>query len=373
VTLLQVHHETVYRYAKPVRFGEHRMLVRPRDSMEQTLKQFELAITPEPTALHWLHDVFGNCVAVASFDEPSEELRIVATMMVDHSVDLVPQFSIDSRAKIHPFEYPVLDAVDLAPNMTREFPQESEVDQWARRFLDADGVTDTVELLTAMTRSIQHDFTYLRRPEPGTQKPSTTLARNQGTCRDFALLMMEAARSLGFAARFVSGYLYSPVRDRENRGGGATHAWVQIYLPGSGWMEFDPTNGIVGTRDLIRVGVAREPRQARLPRHGCRREGHAGGPGRRFRRLVLRDADRLGWPLLGFVAVQCLAPYPDGQGLHLTIDGGECRVGGVTAGADANHTVQRGHAGRIEQIPAIAQIGFEHGMEVLWFELPGVA
>jgi transglutaminase-like putative cysteine protease len=262
VTLLQVQHETVYRYAKPVRFGEHRILVRPRDSMEQSLEQFSLSISPEPASLRWLHDVFGNCIAVASFEQPAEELWITARMVVDHTHALVPEFSIDTRAKIHPFDYPADDLPDLRPTMVRQFPEETEVDAWARKHLDADAMTDTAALLKAMTLGIQSEFKYLRRADPGTQKPSTTLRRNEGTCRDFALLMIEAARSLGFAARFVTGYLYSPVRDREHRGGGATHAWAQIFLPGAGWVEFDPTNGIVGTRDLIRVGVAREPRQA---------------------------------------------------------------------------------------------------------------
>jgi len=123
-------------------------------------------------------------------------------------------------------------------------------------------VTQTGHLLATMTLGIKESFNYLRRPDPGTQKPSMTLSTRAGTCRDFALLMIEAARSLGLAARFVTGYLYSPARDGNHRGGGATHAWCQVYLPGAGWVEFDPTNGIIGTRDLIRVGVAREPRQA---------------------------------------------------------------------------------------------------------------
>jgi transglutaminase-like putative cysteine protease len=116
-----------------------------------------------------------------------------------------------------------------------------------------------------MTRGIRESFTYVRRNEPGTQLPLHTLTLRSGTCRDFALLMIECCRSLGLAARFVSGYIYSPSRDigTAKRGGGATHAWVQVFLPGAGWVEFDPTNGIVGSKDLIRVGVAREPRQAR--------------------------------------------------------------------------------------------------------------
>jgi transglutaminase-like putative cysteine protease len=114
-----------------------------------------------------------------------------------------------------------------------------------------------------LTCAISESFTYTRRTERGTQEPVTTLKIGCGSCRDFALLMTEAVRSLGFAARFVSGYLYVPSRDGpEYLGGGSTHAWCQVYLPGAGWIEFDPTNGIIGNRDLIRVAVARDPGQA---------------------------------------------------------------------------------------------------------------
>ena len=131
------------------------------------------------------------------------------------------------------------------------------------QFLSPGESTPTGKLLMTMTRAISESFSYLRRVERGTQDPATTLRLRRGTCRDFALLMMEAARSLGLAARFVSGYLYVPSRDgKEYLGGGSTHAWCQVYLPGAGWVEFDPTNGIIGNRDLIRVAVARDPGQA---------------------------------------------------------------------------------------------------------------
>jgi transglutaminase-like putative cysteine protease len=262
VTLLQVRHETVYSYARPVQFGEHRMLVRPRDSMEQSLESFSLGIKPEPTSIRWIHDVFGNGIAIADFDKPAEQLRIRASMVLDHTPDLAPAFEIETRAKTYPFDYGDVDLIDLMPTLRRQFPQETEVDQWARRFLDPRGITNTGHLLATMTMAIKESFKYLRRPDPGTQRPSTTLLTRAGTCRDFALLMIEAARALGLAARFVTGYLYSPARDGNHRGGGATHAWCQVFLPGAGWVEFDPTNGIIGTRDLIRVGVSREPRQA---------------------------------------------------------------------------------------------------------------
>jgi transglutaminase-like putative cysteine protease len=121
-------------------------------------------------------------------------------------------------------------------------------------------------ILSRMTKTIQQEFTYNPRDEMGTQHPVTTLKTGKGTCRDYALLMMEAARTLGFAARFVSGYLYddSKLSGGKNTviGGGATHAWVQIYLPGAGWVTFDPTNGLISDRNLLRVAVTRDPSQA---------------------------------------------------------------------------------------------------------------
>lgn len=238
------------------------MLLRPRDSMEQKLESFSLLVSPRPSAMRWIHDVFGNGIAIAEFEEGAEELRIVASMVLDHRPKHAPDFQIEGRAKSYPFDYGDVDAVDLAPTLRRQYPEDAAVEQWARRFLHAGGKTDIGHLLANITFGIKESFRYTRRSEPGTQRPLRTLETRQGTCRDFALFMMEAVRSLGLAARFVSGYLYSPARDGQHRGGGATHAWCQVYLPGAGWVEFDPTNGIIGTRDLIRVGVAREPRQA---------------------------------------------------------------------------------------------------------------
>lgn len=137
-----------------------------------------------------------------------------------------------------------------------------QIDGWARSFLAVSGRTDTLEMLSAMTASIKKNFTYMPRHEKGTQTPIETLSSRKGTCRDFAMLMIEAVRALGFAARFCSGYLYNPSGRKKHRGGGNTHAWVRVYLPGSGWVEFDPTNGIVGNRGLIRVAVARDIYQA---------------------------------------------------------------------------------------------------------------
>jgi transglutaminase-like putative cysteine protease len=162
---------------------------------------------------------------------------------------------------MHPFAYAEDELPGLSPYISRHHA-EDHVERWLAKFISGRSMP-TGQLLMTLNKAISESFSYERRSSRGTQSPATTIERQEGTYRDFALLMMEAARALGFAARFVTGYLYVPDRDKTVRlGGGATHAWCQIYVPGSGWVEFDPTNGILGNRDLIRVGVARTPNQA---------------------------------------------------------------------------------------------------------------
>jgi transglutaminase-like putative cysteine protease len=265
MTLLSVRHVTTYRYTQPVTFGEHRMLFRPRDSYDQKLLEARLQITPEPSSVRWVHDAFGNCVTIAQFaDAEAAELRFESNIWLDHSPSNAPDFQIEDYAKTYPFTYSPEEMPDLASAITRQYPEsDRSVDRWVRRFLRAGKPTDTGMLLMTLTYAFKESFTYERRSEPGTRPPALTLKLGRGSCRDLALLMIEALRSLGLAARFVSGYLYVPTRDGPRyRGGGSTHAWCEVYLPGAGWVEFDPTNAIVGNRDLIRVAVARDPSQA---------------------------------------------------------------------------------------------------------------
>ncbi len=260
--ILTVRHITTYRYRQAVAFGEHRMMFRPRDSHDQRLIEAGLSITPEPTALRWVHDVFGNCVAIARFSGRACELRFDSTIRLDHSSDTALDFQLEDYARTYPFTYGAEEMPDLLRSIERQTPDpDREVDRWARQFLVRDGPTRTRDLLTTVTLAIKQGFTYVAREEQGVQEPVRTLKLGSGSCRDFAMLMIEAVRSLGLAGRFVSGYLYVPSGEG-HVGGGSTHAWVQVYLPGAGWIEFDPTNGIVGNRDLIRVAVARDPRQA---------------------------------------------------------------------------------------------------------------
>src|SRR5450631_336702 len=267
--LLTIHHKTCYRYTHPVAFGEHRIMLRPRDSHDLRVLSGNLAIVPEPMSLRWIHDVFGNSVAIATFDERAETLSIISTATVEHNP--VEEFALtaDDPAYFYPFLYNDEEFPDLVQFITPQYGDPNgEMSAWALNFLDPEGPTPTFRILSNMTHGIREAFAYRKRHEQGTQHPLDTLQTRSGTCRDYALFMIEALRRLGIAARFVSGYL-SVHADRSHGyvGGGSTHAWVQVYLPSAGWIEFDPTNGIVGTKDLVRVAVARDPRQA-IPLHG---------------------------------------------------------------------------------------------------------
>ncbi len=261
---LTVRHITTYRYKQPVAFGEHRVMFRPRDSYDQRLLHASLVIAPEPVTLHWTHDVFGNCVACARFSGRATSLRFESLIELEHSPLNVLDFPIAEHAERFPFCYDQEDMPDLLRSIERKYPdRNNELAGWAAGFTQTGRPLRTADLLARITQAIHRDFIYVRREEMGIQEPLQTLKLRSGSCRDFALLMMEAVRALGFAARFVSGYLYVGARGAvAQEGGGSTHAWVQVFVPGAGWMEFDPTNGVAGNSDLIRVAIARDPAQA---------------------------------------------------------------------------------------------------------------
>jgi transglutaminase-like putative cysteine protease len=265
--LLTVRHVTIYRYSEPVRFGEHRMMFRPRESHDLRLVTTKLEIVPRPSGLRWLHDVFDNSVAIATFDEPASELRFASTITLEHQETASPDYALETGAQTYPFRYSDAERPDLTRALARQYPSD-DLGPWTARFLTPSGSIATMALLRSMTHGIKADFTYLRRSEKGVQSPGETLRLRSGSCRDFAVLMMEAVRSLGIAARFVSGYILVPeINPAAAVGGGATHGWIQAYLPGAGWVDFDPTNSIVGNRNLIRVAVAWDQRNA-LPLWG---------------------------------------------------------------------------------------------------------
>ncbi len=267
MSLLTVRHLTVYRYSEPVEPGEHRMMFRPRASHDLRLLGSSLEITPRPTGVRWLHDAFDNSVAVATFDGSTEELRFDSSVMLEHFADPRPEYPLEDYAKTWPFQYSDEELPNLAGARVNQYSCNA-LRGWVDQFLDPSGTTATMDLLRSMTLGIRNDFRYTRRPEKGVQSPAETLESRCGSCRDFAVLMIEATRSLGLAARFVSGYIFVPGSDvGAIKGSGSTHAWMQVYLPGAGWIDFDPTNSIVGNRNLIRVAVAWDQRQV-LPLWG---------------------------------------------------------------------------------------------------------
>jgi len=261
---LTIRHVTTYRYRQPVAFGEHRLMFRPRDTDGQKVMTAHLAISPPPASLDFIEDGFGNHIGVARFSARAMELRFESIVDVEHA----PQAnaSLDGgRGGSFPVTYDAAERPELLSAMQRQYPDpENAIGAWARGFLPAGAPIGNFELLALMTRGIRAQFRYQRRDAKGIQTPQETLHLGQGSCRDFAMLMIEAARSLGFAGRFASGYLAAAM---DNPAGGSTHAWAQVYLPGAGWIDFDPTCGTTGASSLVTVAVAQDPHHA-LPLYG---------------------------------------------------------------------------------------------------------
>src|SRR5208337_599410 len=259
-------HSTEYSYRNPVGLLRHHLMLRPDDSHDLRLHRAALDIDPEPSLVHWTHDFFDNSICLLEWPDTlrTNRLSIVSTLDLTHHPDgpPLPVYSLDPGAEAFPFSYRAQEIRDLASLAEPQSPDpDRTVDAWARRFVAAAGKTRTLDVLEAMTHAIKADFRYEARHEEGTQTAAETIALGSGTCRDFAVLMMEALRCFGVATRFVTGYLYDDTY-AITRGGGSTHEWCNVYLPGAGWLEYDPTNGLVAGSNLVRVGVARSAAQA---------------------------------------------------------------------------------------------------------------
>jgi transglutaminase-like putative cysteine protease len=268
---ISIVHTTEYTYRNPVGLLRHKLMVRPDESHDLRLHSAELKVEPEPSGIYWKHDPFNNSICFLEWSEAlrTERLSIVSTLDMTHHPDgpPLPVYSLDTAAEVFPFSYAAHEIPDLARLTERQMPDlDRKVDAWARRVVSEADSKQTLTVLEAMTHAIKKEFGYAARHEEGTQTAVQTLALGSGTCRDFAVLMMEALRSFGLAARFVTGYLYDDTSGT-TRGGGSTHAWCSVYLPGAGWVEYDPTNGLIAGANLIRIGVTREAEQA-LPISG---------------------------------------------------------------------------------------------------------
>lgn len=253
---IEITHTTLYRYAEPVRFLEHKLHVRPREGHDIRIASSGLRINPA-YKITWQRDVYGNSVAIVSFEEPGDILEIVSTVLVEHYEEQVVSFALTEEAQQFPFTYDPMEQVDLVPYQASIYNEERTVlIDWLSGIWQPGTAIDTMSFLHLLNGRIARDIDYLVRDEPGVQPPATTLARGRGSCRDVATLFIEACRQYGLASRFVSGYLVSSAAVQDLA---TTHAWAEVYLPGAGWRGFDSTSGQLVGGDHIAAAVHRHP------------------------------------------------------------------------------------------------------------------
>lgn len=251
---LRITHLTEYFFAAPVTLNLHRLLLRPREGHDVRIESSKLTISP---AYHikWQRDVFDNSLALVNFQERSNKLTIASEVVIQHYSPEPYDFLLETYAVDYPFCYALGDQIDLAAFQKLIYVNNQHIiNDWLYG-LGLQGM-QTFALLVKLNQTISRQFRYQTREEPGVQSPVQTLAQCSGSCRDYATLFIEACRCLGFASRFVSGYLHAPATEAGNA---TTHAWVEIYLPGTGWKGFDPTSGEVTGNRHIAVAVARDP------------------------------------------------------------------------------------------------------------------
>jgi transglutaminase-like putative cysteine protease len=275
MAILDIKHVTTYLYCRPVSFGEHRMMLLPRDDEDQKVLECEIDIRPKPVRLDWSRDIFGNHVAIAKFNDRANKLSFVSKVRLDHASVKFHASDIDYSARRYPFAYSVNQWAAL--NRYIEPPiARNALDRWSAAFFQNRKSTDLHELLVSMTQTIKRTIEHVSRHEEGIQDPVRTLALKSGSCRDVAVLMIAALRSRGIAARFVSGYVHlvddeddeeDDVVKGDDIAGGNTHAWVQVYVPGPGWVDLDPAAGAIGNQKLIRVAAVQHPGEA-IPLQG---------------------------------------------------------------------------------------------------------
>lgn len=262
LTFLRTAHRTTYRFGGRVFLGPHRLMLRPRESRDLRLISHVVAVSPEAT-LTWSHDAADNAIATATFDYPTDRLVVDSHADVELTAPTWPVFAISASAVEYPFRYSDDEWADLGALTVPQYDDRGgQFFDWVQGFISG-RPTNTLALLKDISTGVSSQISYQSREAEGTQSPLETIYRGWGACRDFAVLLADAARTLGLGARIVSGYLYNPDNSlMGSSGSGSTHAWTEIYLPGAGWVAFDPTNRSVGSRNLIPVAVVRNVRQA---------------------------------------------------------------------------------------------------------------
>jgi len=256
VRLIHIHHLTRYHYAETVTLLPHILHLRPRDGHDIRVQSSKLDISPE-FRIHWKRDVYGNSVAVVTFLQAAEELSIASEVVVENYEEQPLDFVLEDYARHFPFDYDPKEQIDLTPYKSPVYEQDQVVVKaWVADICNPGPKVDTITMLTTLNTHIANGHRYQVREEPGVQSPSQTLSSGTGSCRDFATLFIESCRHCGLASRFISGYVRNETAAPWNT---ATHAWAEVYLPGSGWRGFDPTSGLLVSGDHIAVAVHRHP------------------------------------------------------------------------------------------------------------------
>jgi transglutaminase-like putative cysteine protease len=252
---IQLLHETCYTYSQPVRFLTHRLVLRPREGHDVRLHSMNLATSP-PATIRWHRDMLDNSIALADFGELSSELRIHSEFTI--SVPPAPMEKLPPIFVPHPSLLAGIEQLVATPYLQYIYPPEvSHLRQWFTATGLAPSPGKTSAIFDDLAILIHRVIAYNRREEHGVQSPAETLRLATGSCRDMAVLMIETSRSLGYPARFVSGYLEST---NSKVGRGSTHAWAEIYLPEHGWTGYDPSIGRRVGPGHIAVGVSHHPR-----------------------------------------------------------------------------------------------------------------
>ena len=254
---IRILHSTEYHYHVPVTLGPHRSLMRPREGHDVHIQDGRLEIEPQAN-VRWLRDIYGNSIAVLTFNEPTTKLSLKSDVLVALYDDSLAECMLDPGASSFPFQYASNEQIEIVPYRLPSYPHDGPaVQKWLLDLYQPGQVINTSELLSKLNTRIFESFQYRYRPEYGVQLPCATLAMGSGSCRDYAVFMMEAARHWGFASRFVTGYIQMAEGQH-----GATHAWTEIYLPGAGWRGYDPTNNKLVGSEHVSVAVAREQDKA---------------------------------------------------------------------------------------------------------------
>lgn len=262
-----LHHVTIYTYDRKVEMGPHIIRLRPAPHARTPVLSYALKIEPDGHFINWQQDPHGNYQARVVFPDPVEYFKVEVDLVADMSVQNPFDFFLEPDAEELPFSYGPDLKLELEPYLTPE-PAGPLLQTWLDALPSPTG--KTVDFLVALNQRLQGEIEYLIRMEPGVQSCEETLQRGKGSCRDTGWLLVEILRHLGFATRFVSGYLVQLKPDVESLDGPSgtdidftdLHAWTEVYLPGAGWIGLDPTSGLLTGEGHIPLAATPRPSSA---------------------------------------------------------------------------------------------------------------